>query len=299
MECRRMAPADPSQTDPVSFDGIPPELRGRVVPLLARWQVDVDSIRVTPGAVLAFGRRGSEGVVVRVTRTRGDEWCSGEVLWAFAGRGTVRVYDTAEGASLLERLDPGEPLADSALDDEVSMNVIAATMAAMSPNATELPLPTAAHWGKAFARYRESGDPQVSAGLVEAAEAVYLRLCETQSRVRLLHGDLHHGNVVCDRRRGWVAIDPKGVFGEAEYEVGAALRNPWGRPDVFANPVVIERRVAILSRTLRCDEERLLSWGFAQAVLSVLWNIEDGVRVDAGDGCLALARAVRKMLQPL
>ena len=288
-----MTLADLSQTDPVSFDGIPPELRGRVVPLLARWQVDVDSIRVTPGAVLAFGRRGTEGVVVKVARTRGDEWCSGEVLRAFAGRGTVRVHDTAEGASLLERLDPGESLADSALEDDAAMHVIAATIAAMRPDARDLPLPGAADWGKGFARYRASGDVRVPADLVEAAEGEYARLCATQSRVRLLHGDLHHGNVVRDARRGWVAIDAKGVFAEPEYEAGAALRNPWDRPEVFADPAVIESRIAVLGRTLRFDEERMLSWAFAQAVLSVLWNIEDGVPVDPGDGCLALAQTLR------
>ena len=42
----------------------------------------------------------------------------------------------------------------------------------------------------------------------------------------LLHGDLQHYNVLLDKDRGWVAIDPKGVVGELEYEVGALLRNP-------------------------------------------------------------------------
>lgn len=170
---------DLAQTGPMSFGRIPADLSGRVKQLIARWKVDVDRVLVAPGAVLAFGRRRDEEVVVRVARRRGDEWLAGHVLHAFDGRGTVRVYEAMEGAALLERLDPGESLAESGLDDEVSMNVIAATMAAMSPNATELLLPTAAHWGRGFARYRASGDAQVPAGLVEAAEAVYLRLCET------------------------------------------------------------------------------------------------------------------------
>ena len=32
-------------------------------------------------------------------------------------------------------------------------------------------------------------------------------------------------NVRFDSGRGWLAIDPKGVFGELEYEVGAVVRN--------------------------------------------------------------------------
>jgi streptomycin 6-kinase len=289
-------PVDSPETEWRSFDGIPVAMRDRVLQLVARWHVDVEQVRVTPGAVLAFGRRRNEGVVVKVVRTRGDEWYSGHVLQAFAGRGTVRVHEAVEGAALLERLEPGEPLADSALDDGASMEVIAGTIAAMAPTEPVVRVPTVADWGRGFERHRVRGDAQVAMELVDAAEGVYVCSCETQSNVRLLHGDLHHGNVLRDSRRGWVVIDPKGVLGEPEYEVGAALRNPWGRPDLFANPFVIERRVAILARTLRFDEERLLSWAFAQAVLSALWDIEDGVPVDAGHGCLALARSVREML---
>jgi streptomycin 6-kinase len=45
--------------------------------------------------------------------------------------------------------------------------------------------------------------------------------------------DLHHYNVLSDSGRGWLAIDPKGLVGEVEYEVGAAIRNPI---DAMASP---------------------------------------------------------------
>lgn len=63
----------------------------------------------------------------------------------------------------------------------------------------------------------------------------------------LLHGDLHHYNVRFDRDHGWNAIDPKGVVGEFEYEVGALLRNPIKQPEIFTDPATIERRIKILS----------------------------------------------------
>lgn len=280
----------------MSFDHLPAELHSRAVPLIALWQVDVDRVLVTPSSLLAFGRRIDQRVVVKMARVRGDEWRAADVLRAFAGRGTVRVYDAVEGAALLERLDPGEALAESALDDEDSIRVIAETISAMSPEMPAVTVPTAADWGAGFARYRRSGDAQVPADLVEAGAAVYLRLCGSQSPARLLHGDLHHGNILRDARRGWVAIDPKGVIGEPEYEAGAALRNPWGRPDIFANRAVLQRRIAILVETLGFDEERLLAWAFAQAVLSAVWDVEDGIGVDPDRGCLALARTVRPML---
>src|SRR6266567_3540278 len=42
----------------------------------------------------------------------------------------------------------------------------------------------------------------------------------------LVHGDLHHDNVLSSARAGWLAIDPKGVAAEPAYETAAMLRNP-------------------------------------------------------------------------
>jgi streptomycin 6-kinase len=99
-------------------------------------------------------------------------------------------------------------------------------------------------------RRRRSG---AAGSLVEAAHGVYDRLAATQRHERLLHGDLHHGNVVFDRERGWLVIDPKGVVAELEFELGAALRNPWDRPALFTDPGVIRRRARTLADGLRLD----------------------------------------------
>ena len=71
---------------------------------------------------------------------------------------------------------------------------------------------------------------------------MYVDLSGSQRSTRLLHGDLQHYNVLFDTDRGWLAIDPKGVVGELEHEIGAVLRNPDERPDLFLSSSVIERR---------------------------------------------------------
>ena len=42
----------------------------------------------------------------------------------------------------------------------------------------------------------------------------------------VLHGDLHHGNVLDFGERGWLAIDPKGLLGEAAFDYCNLLCNP-------------------------------------------------------------------------
>src|SRR5262249_53589959 len=145
-----------------------------------------------------------------------------------------------------------------------------------------------------FERYIATNDTQIPRELVLHAHRVYFELAAAQREPALLHGDLHHYNVLHDERRGWVAIDPKGVVGELEYEIGAALRNPYERPELHASPEVIERRLGIYHAALGFDVDRARAWAFAQGVLSAIWSIEDGYAVDANHAGLRLATAIEQ-----
>ena len=112
--------------------------------------------------------------------------------------------------------------------------------------------------------------------LTGEAERLFAELLASQSEPVVLHGDLHHFNILAAERQPWLAIDPKGVVGEPEYEVGAFLRNPM--PDLLSKPhpgSILARRLDQFSEELGFDRERLRSWGIAQAVLSAWWSIED------------------------
>lgn len=262
------------------------------------WNVAIDCTLETEGSLLGFGTRRGQPVVLKLLKRAGDEWRSGEVLAAFDGQGMVRVYEHAEGALLLEWLRPGHSLAGTVLEghDDTAIEILADVIQRLAPQAQPPGCPSAADWGKGFERYRQSGATQIPLELVEAAEPSYLALCASQRGARLLHGDLQHYNLLFDASRGWLAIDPKGVSGEPEYEVGALLRNPVERPELFASAAIVERRLNRLTRSLGLDLARALRWSFAQAVLSAIWDVEDGKAVDSAHPSLQLARAIRPML---
>jgi streptomycin 6-kinase len=110
------------------------------------------------------------------------------------------------------------------------------------------------------------------------------------------YGDLHHYNVVFDSVRGWVAIDPKAVIDEVEYEIGAALRNPIETRELVNSPEYVRRRLERFSEMLDLDFGRTLRWAFAQAVLSAVWSIEDGLTLRPADPALRLAETIQAML---
>jgi streptomycin 6-kinase len=273
------------------------ESRLRLDERVAAWRLVVDRVVETESSILAFGWRTEQPVVLKVVRVPGDEWNSGEILHAFGGCGAVRVLERSGGAMLLEQVKPGTPLVRIAVDDdERATAILAEVIGSLSPAERSTIVPTIEEWGHAFERYVSSGDHRIPPALLGLAQRVFSELCASQSATQLLHGDLHHYNVLLDSERGWLAIDPKGVVGEPAYEVGAALRNPYERPDLFTSAAAIERRVKVFERVLRLDAGRMLAWTFAQAVLSLVWAAEDGEVVGPDHPCITLANTIRPML---
>jgi streptomycin 6-kinase len=286
---------------------LPAAVRARFEDRVGDWRIVVEQILETESSVIGFGTRGQQSVVLKVIRQSGDEWDSGKVLDAFNGVGVVRVYEYVAGAMLLERLTPGNSLVSLSLNgkDEEATNILADVIHRMSSQTSGEILEskqfkgcaTVQEWAKGFDRYMATGDAQIPKPLLEEGRQWYSDLAASQRQPRLLHGDLQHYNVLFDSERGWLAIDPKGVIGEIEYEIGAILRNPIERPDIFLSTACIERRLTCLVRKLDLDFNRAMGWGFAQAVLSAVWKVEDGFRIDErSDPAIRLANAIRPML---
>jgi streptomycin 6-kinase len=262
------------------------------------WSVSVEQTRDSATSLLGFGRRGGQLVVLKLIKQAGDEWQSGSIARAFDGHGIARVLECDDGAVLFERLTPGYSLARLTLEgrDDEAIDVLAETIQTMSGHAPPPDCPTVRGWAASFDAYVARADDRIPPQLVADAHRRFLSLEGSQGNRQLLHGDLHHYNVLFDSTRGWLAIDPKGVVGEVEFELGATLRNPFERPDLFVSAAIVERRLARLARRLNINLARALEWGFAQAVLSAIWRLEDGFTVEADAPVLRLATAIRPML---
>lgn len=207
-----------------------------------------------------------------------------EALRLFGGRGAARLleFDLDRGAMLLERLEPGVPLTTVRDDDEATCIAADVLRQLWRPVPPGHPFPSVSDWAWGFDRLRRSfggGTGPMPAALVERAEAFFAELLASQGEPALLHGDLHHYNVLAARREPWLAIDPKGVVGEPAYDTAALLHNPVETLRTPRPGKVLERRVDLLSKELGLDRERVRGWGFAQAVLAAYWGLEDSGRV--------------------
>lgn len=205
-------------------------------------------------------------------------------LQIYDGHGIARLLeaDPDNGIMLLEQLTPGTTLLAEvqARDDEQATIIAAEVMRELwRPVPPGHSFPTVAHWAKGMNRLRaefDGGTGPFPNDLVELAEQLFAELLATMDTPVLLHGDLHHENILAAERRPWLAIDPKGIVGEPAYEIGALLRNPLPQLLEVPHPErVTARRVDILAERLGIDRARIIDWGLAQAVLSAWWSYED------------------------
>ena len=138
-------------------------------------------------------------------------------------------------------------------------------------------LPTARDWFEAFARHRaeHGGAGPLPRAIFERGEATYRELLDSSSAPVLLHGDLHHYNVLSAERAPWLAIDPHGLTGDPVFEVGAYFGNPSGLMSRVHPERIIERRVDVLTERLGYDRQRIIAWGLAYQTLSAVWSAEN------------------------
>lgn len=201
-----------------------------------------------------------------------------KALEHYSGEGAVEVLEAIpeEGIFLLKQLQPGVTLKSYFPENDVKSIEIAChvikKLHAIPCDKNEKLFPTIQTWHRFL--YLSHDDLPIE--LLEKAREIFNVLIESQSKKPvLLHADLHHDNIL-QAGEEWKAIDPKGVMGEPEYEVGAFIRNPI--PDLMKQTnaqEIIARRLSLFAKELGYDRERLKKWSFVQAVLSACWSDEE------------------------
>ena len=205
--------------------------------------------------------------------------------------------DAKNGALLLERADPGRTLEHrSELDDDAATETMASIIRDYGRPVEEpraIGLRPIAELAEAFERFDERRNVLTGGSLVavgkarETAEALLVDLLSDSPQPVLLHGDLHHGNVLEDAHRGLLVIDPWGLYGERSADVAPALHNPLAfverEPDVGS---LVRRRVSIYEEMLEVPRDRLIAWCYVYNAIRLLWGLEDQKAVPEHHACL-------------
>jgi streptomycin 6-kinase len=204
-------------------------------------------------------------------------------LKAFASNGFCEPLNSEpeKGIMLLECIDPGEPL-NTMLDEVTSTKIVAGLikdMQMVNP-ISDYPFQTSDDWYQDLIRLHERFGDIIPETLYNNAIVAYQSLKTNQQEQRLLHGDLHHENILSAGNGTWKAIDPKGIVAETSCELIPFLMNDLEGKDIAA---AISERINVFSEELKIDKVRIIRWGTFRSVLSAYWKIEDGLPVTPND----------------
>lgn len=239
--------------------------------VIDEWSLEVDGSPVTGRCSLVLPVRGDDGrAALKLgwphTEAEGEHLA----LRAWDGRSAVRLLsaDPRRSVLLLERLTT-EDL--SSMWDEEAVAVVARLYAdlhtAPLPQVTDL-----APWAaEILSRPAGRRLPRQVLGRARST----LRSLEGEE-VRLLHGDLHYGNVLSDGT-DWVAIDPKPVNGHPAWEVAPLLANRAEEMGTGASlRWSVRRRVEVACDVAGLDEDVVRPVAALREVVNAVWAREDG-----------------------
>jgi streptomycin 6-kinase len=192
-----------------------------------------------------------------------------DALAHWDGRGAVGLlaHDRERHALLLERCEPGTPLLE--LDDEQKAYRLAAGVLGrlwrvpaeghpFRPIAVD-----AARWVEVLPERWERLRRPFERRLLDEAVAAFRELPPTQGELVVCHQDFHRGNVLRSSREPWLAIDPKPVLAEREFDAAALIRDGDGDP---------RRRLDFLCSELGLDRERTRRWALAH---TLAWGFDE------------------------
>lgn len=219
------------------------------------------------------------------------QWRDGHDAVRLLGRDNERLLlEHAGGTTLLDHLHANGDMAAAAIAAEMLARLQTEPGGAVTNGLMSLRQHFSSLFTKAERDRRNGGNSL----FVEAASMAE-DLLSNQQDMRPLHGDFHHENLIRGAR-GWLVIDPFGLFGDACYDAANLFYNPLERNDLCTDPVRAAALAALLAQVLGRPESDYLRYGFTHACLSASWHSEDGNLAEA-EQSLAVARAVRSALQ--
>lgn len=252
---------------------------------LKKWQCSPDGeVFFTHSSLLWPVKCGQTSLMLKIVKPGDDEANSAEILTYYDGTGAVRIVEFDENIQLLERaissnnISSLENMVLNGKDDQAT-HIICDVIEKLHYNSLKKEIP------KNLIPFRERSETMrqhlkegrvkdIDLPIFQHAYDMYDDLIEqTQDKETVLHGDIHHFNILFDQNRGWLAIDPKGIFGPRVYEYASSLCNPYMHKSLVADSNRMERQASIIAERANLNIDSLLNFTFLHACQCAAWSL--------------------------
>jgi streptomycin 6-kinase len=251
---------------------------------LTAWNLTEPTLLVqTATSTIYTVQCGDETVILKLIKPNGiEERAGAEALRCFDGDGAVRLLRSDEDAHLLEYADGHDltGLVKRGRDEDATVIIADVLNQLHSAYLGRQPegLTSLSRWFDSLFR-RASG--VADEDIYRRGAKVARKLLDHPQQQTVLHGDIHHENIRHKAGRGWLAFDPKGLYGERTYDLANTFCNPLNMTALVENEGRVLRTAEIFSQKLDMDRSRILAYVFAYTCLSASWSMEDGSEGDA------------------
>lgn len=215
-----------------------------------------------------------------------DEAAGFDLMQAAKGNGCAAIYACDKGVALMEWLDGHEvgDISRAGDDDTATNHMIACGLALHQALPAQISAIRTVYDDAAslFDVEYAADFPQQWCVDFDRAKTLARWLLDTQGPMQPLHGDFHHDNVILTPR-GPIAIDAKGVMGEAAYEPSNMFRNPVGAQPLYRDVDRAKRLAGAWAQALGCSSQRILQWAAVRVALSIIWDGNETLQPDARD----------------
>ena len=253
---------------------------------LKKWNLVPDGQPlITHSSHLLPVRRDEVPTMLKIAHEAEEKFGGLLMVW-WDGQGAARVLFHEGHALLLERAQGQNSLSTFAHTgrDEDATRILCRSIAELHrPRYKPLPqlVPLTQWFADLFPAARLHG------GVLATSAATARELLIHPQQEGVLHGDIHYNNVLDFGERGWLAIDPKRLYGERGFDYANIFCNP--DKEAATDRCLFSRRLAIVAETARLDRKRLLQWILAWSGLSAAWYLGEGEPADLALAVAAIA----------
>jgi streptomycin 6-kinase len=208
-----------------------------------------------------------------------------DFLKEYNGRNFCKVYDAdkMKGVLIEEEIKPGTQLRKvHSLDERLTVFCSLHKGLHITP-AKEERYRTYLDWVTRITKYMENrNDYKELYHHMKNAEEICKQLFIQYPIKMLLHGDLHHDNILLNSRNEYTIIDPKGIIGDPIFDIPRFLLNEM-EDDINQNLYQkFEYMINVIGKQLDVPIKVLKQCFYVETAMAECWNVEDedNVKID-------------------
>lgn len=240
--------------------------------------------------------------VLKIARASGLEFRTElQALEEFNGKGVCRLfrYDVDHAVMLLQQVQPGQPLRQLA-SLEQRLDVFCSVYRSLhSASAVKHRYPTYMDWVDRITEFM-SGQAQYQELYqhMKQAQDLCAQVTAIYPGTMLLHGDLHHDNILLGSDGQYVVIDPKGVIGDAVFDIPRFILNEFEDKVTPALQHKINSIIVYLAEALNVPQPIIRKLLYIETTMGACWYVEDGEINEHYEEQLARVLLTHSLLTP-